>query len=180
MFSLRIDSHKKRFLLLLAAMVILAFASYKLAIKRSLLLSKQVSELSEKMQEKSAIENDILLVKNELKRYGSSKILPESGSHSFQELLLDKIADYCKNNQVLIAEMPSSETYTDNNIQIETSRIVLSGRYRELLSLINSLERRDQLGKVAHARFFTKINRKNRQTELYVEIYLQHITISRI
>lgn len=169
-------SQKKKFHILIIAILLLTIVGYNLAIKDTIMLSKECYQLQLKIKSIEIAPKKINLLKSELKKF--EVFIQENDSisiHSLRQKILDITANYCQNNTLTLIEFNQPITVEKNNFIIETNIITLQGGFHKLLLFVFNLEKKYSLGKVSSVKFSIFKDFKKNQDFLHATIYLQNI-----
>jgi len=104
-----------------------------------------------------------------------SCLLNNSDEGKFQEMILQKIAVYQENSDIVLKELPARHYYQENDFIVETNKIVLEGSFHSLIAIIHEMEKDFLFSKMAGISFETYKDNKKRKTKLQVAIYYQNI-----
>lgn len=155
--------------------ILLLFIVYKFGIKNSIEAISSYKQAQKQLAELSDAPLEINNLKQKLTKFDNSVNFLFNDSVSIQELMLDQIASYCNQNQILIKQFPKSETIEKGNYILETNYLVLEGSFQKLLLLLYNIEQKYRFGKISSARFYKELNQKTKAEELNVEIFIQNI-----
>ena len=160
---------------LLAGTLLLALVAWSFALKKTVVLAGDCEEMEAKAALAKSAPEQIVDLKVELS--GIDRVLGESyeNNEEFQQLLLDKVSDYCQRKKLVLKEFPQPEARLENDYLVETNRVVVEGRFESLLELVYELEQKERLGKVAGVQFLSKKELRTRKLQLTAAIYLQNI-----
>ena len=167
-------TYKQRNIGLLAVFVLAGWLVYSLALSKTI---EEANKCSQKIAELAKVENaDQRIAGLQADREAIDRVLGEENRVlDFQQALLEKVSDYCQDNKLVLREFPQPITETENNYLVETSMVVVEGRFDKLLTLVYELEQQDRLGKVAAVEFRTEKARRNQKAKLTAAIYVQNV-----
>lgn len=168
-------SHKHRFYLLLTGALVFLLISWKLAIKKTVVLKNQVKTIQEQLLAAENAPQKIATYTSKLQLVESKIGNSISLDKNINQALLEKVSDYCKQNNIKFYELPKAHTINDGPFIIETNKVVLEGNYIKLLKLLYQLETEKRYGKIISAGFESIKDLRTSRTQLYLTVYLQNI-----
>jgi len=168
-------SYKNKYKFLIAGILILFIISYQLAIKKTILLYSDCTELQLKLKTIDEAPESILKTKNKIKQVDGMISSGDSSGTNFREMLLEKAGDFCQENNISIKEFPASIEESKNDYNIETNVIVLEGSFQNLLKFTYNVEQKYKIGKVASVNFASKYDITAKKNKLTEKIYVQNI-----
>lgn len=167
-------TYKKKVRLLVAGFFIFLFISYFLSIKKTFRLKSRCSDFKEKLTYAEHAPAQILQFEKKLKEI-ENIIGINIKEFDFQELLYEKVSNYCQENGLILVEFPGTHSYEEQEYEVETNIVVVEGVFLKLLKLVYILEQKDNPGKVVSVKFATKMDYKTRKTRLNTSMYFQNI-----
>lgn len=96
-------------------------------------------------------------------------------SIDYQEMLLEYVSNYCKENDLLLNKMEDTHSYINGDYVIQTNIFTVEGRFLKLLKLVYNLEQNNQSGKIISLDFYSKEDLIQKRKRLYVTVYFQNI-----
>lgn len=114
--------------------------------------------------------------KSKMLEFAINKYLADSSRG--QEYLFEVIGSFCASNNLVIKEVPKTETQAESEFNIVTSRITIEGGFISLLKLLFYLEHQTDAGRVSSANFSVQKNNKRKRDVLLMTIYIQHMKIT--
>ncbi|MCD8413417.1 hypothetical protein [Tenacibaculum finnmarkense] len=151
------------------------FFIYNLAIKKTITAKKEYKVL---LQAKKELDNataeidylnkkkgdlDFFLKKHEISIYSS-----------FQQILLQKITNFSKKDNIEIIAFNKPHIFRENSTIIETYSFEVKGNFVTLLKLINHIEN-TRLGELFSVHFEKKKNYRTRKEYLKTMVYIKKI-----
>ena len=159
---------------LLALGIILLFFCYKFAIKNTINLKNNISELN---AQADAVRNAHIGIEDLInKKTSIENILGVNNveANESQQSFLTLINEFSKNNGVFVSELPQSENAQQGEYTIETNIIVLQGGFINLLKTVYHLEQHPEIGKIISTRYKSERNIKTNKLILKLTIYIQN------
>ena len=168
-------TYKKKNQLLLAAVLVIAYLIYVLAISKTTAafhdyknLQKNVELVKNAQVMANQLEKELLQIDS---RIGNNNI---NGLQT-EQALLELLSNYCKSNKATLREFPASTNFAQGDLLIETNKFVVEGDFSTLLKLVYLLEQKNKLGKVTSVRYQYKKDVITRNMALTATVYLQNI-----
>lgn len=168
-------TYRKKFLLLQIFFLLFALVVYKISVKKTIEVKKQLNSLNKQINDLNEAPQKILVLQQKLSHLNGAVEFFFYNQHSMQDFMLEKITKYCRSNHVLIKEYPKAIIQEKADYTLETNYLVFEGGFRDLLILLYHIEQKYKLGKVASARFYKTINSKTKIPKLYMELTIQNI-----
>lgn len=147
---------------------------YFLSIKKTVRLKSQCSDFREKLTFAEDAPVQILALEKRLAEI-ENLIGTNIREFDFQELLYEKVSNYCQEDGLILAGFPRTHSYREQEYEVETNIVIVEGMYLKLLKLLYTLEQKDRLGKVVSVKFATETDYRTRKTRLNTSIYFQNI-----
>jgi hypothetical protein len=167
-------TYRKKNRLLLITGALLLLLTYMLSIRKTIEISREVTELQSQFELSSEAPGKIAQLEKQLKEIdqtlGSG---PKAGE--VQQALLGFVTGYCQLENVTLREFPKAVYKEENDLVVETNMLTIEGDFIKLLKLVYLLEQEQKLGKISSVRFFLKKDTRTRTTALNACIYLQNI-----
>lgn len=174
--SIKNLTYKQKNYLLLIGTIVFLLVIYNASIKGTVEVYSSYSELNDKKEElENAPENLIKVEKRfaELKKgYGEHETYEDA---EYQELVLEKITEFCIENDLVLRSFPAPHIFGEQGFEIEINRVSVQGPFGDLLELTYHLERKYKLGRIASLHFEKRTDLKTKKRFLVVNIYMQNI-----
>lgn len=167
-------TYRQRVIVIHVAGLIMLYTAYQLSLKPTIELGRQKKEIQQQLAEvKNAPEQIAYFTKelNMLNTYMSDK---ESMKDN-HEALHEYISRYTERNQLVFAEYPGKHKLKANDLEIETSTVVVKGTFHKLLMLLYNLETKARFGKILSVSFYSHYNKQRKEKELYLKVYVRVI-----
>ena len=167
-------TYKQRNIGLLAVFVLAGWLVYSLALSKTIDMAGACANKEADLAKVANAPQRIAGLQAE--REAIDRVLGEENRVlDFQQALLEKVSDYCQDHKLVLREFPQPFTETENSYLVETSMVVVEGRFDKLLTLVYELEQQDRLGKVAAVEFRTEKPRRGQKAKLTASIYVQNV-----
>jgi hypothetical protein len=163
---------KKRWALLVFAIVLFGILSYQLAIKHTLEIGMKYLE---NRVHASGIDNKENIANSEILILNKYLNVFQSDSVIVRKNLLDSLNRLSNNYTCAITNFPISYTSIEYNNIILNSVFELEGSYFNLIKIIHSMENNQFYGKINASKFFVKEDLRTKKKSLFLQVYLQHI-----
>ncbi len=168
-------SYRNKFLFVVIAILVLSWLAWQMSFAPTLELSKTKSELTDKISEASNLQTylqQMQIEKAQLEAIlGSSDITPEE----MQLGIVSYVADIADDKSMKIEELYPLHLIKEQDCQIATQTIIVSGTYAELVRLCMAFEADFNLARLASVNYWTDTDPKTRKKKLYATYYLQNI-----
>ncbi len=172
------SSNKRKFYLLIVGVVILAFASYSLAISKTFEARSQYVDLSKKIEVAKSLSSDLEKWQS-LNTQLDGRLGGELVLSGFQENLLGSVGKFCSEKDLTLFDFSEPFEGNEGGYSIETIVLKIEGDYKPLLELVHHLETDFKGGKVASVSFFKEKNYRKNREELFLELYIQKVKIQK-
>lgn len=146
-----------------------------MSIRKTFGLKSQCNDFEEQLISASDAPNKITQLENKLNSINKTIGTNITSDLDFQELLLEKVSNYCNDNKLILKELPQTHIYKNRDYNIETNMVVVEGSFIKLLKLVYMLEQEFKLGKVISVKFESEKDLITKKIRLSASIYFQNI-----
>jgi Tfp pilus assembly protein PilO len=167
-----IQSNKAKFIAMIIVAVLFLPISWKLALKNTFDLHKQINEINKKHELFQNAPEQIAFVEKRL-NYLTQLIVNDSIVGGLQNRVLDEISTICKQKGLLLKEMPPMFRNLDNNYLVETINIQVAGSFNDLVELTYLLEQPTKHLNIVSVDFFVEENKRLKTKQLILSLYIQ-------
>ncbi len=170
-------TYQQKFKMVLAGFAVMFILSYLLAIKRTISLYFESRELQK-------IQIDWQQHPHQLKELKARKaqiqnqIQPAAQLTIAEEQLLEILLASAQEHGVTIRHFGRPISFEQQRMQINTYTCAISGKYHDLLRVIQQFESTFKAGKIASVQFKLEKDRKTRRQYLQASIQLQTVNFS--
>ncbi|MBL4568343.1 MAG: hypothetical protein JKY69_01295 [Flavobacteriaceae bacterium] len=165
--------HKNR--LLVIGFIVMLVVAYKLAIQKTVeSKSMLLSMTNEKELLRNASNSMSLLKQQDIYLDSLLKSYDISSNSSFQQVLLQKITRFSKENKLQIIAFNEPHTFVSNGTKLSTYAVEVKGYFIPLLQLVQFLEQQ-QLGELVSIHFEKKKNYRINRNFLTCKLLLQKV-----
>ncbi|MGB1217402.1 MAG: hypothetical protein ACPG5P_05975 [Saprospiraceae bacterium] len=131
---------------------------------------KGSQKYKERLRVSQGAMNRIPILEKQLKEWESLSI------HEYdRDLLIEKLSRFCKENDLLIRDFPSTDKDEQGGVLFYTNRIEVEGQFKDITRLIYMLEHRERLGTVVSTDFQKGKDRITKKNYLRGIITLRNI-----
>lgn len=165
-------SYKKKFIALLALMVMLGVTAYKRSFRITMDAAVVLDESREKLARVSNSQQKITNLTSEV-AYLDKLIGKEIANPNIvQQELLNNFQDYNKNTELV--KLEEIHKASDEYFNIYTNRLILTGAYGDLLNTTYNYEKKFEFSRVVSLRFYVEKEARTRKTRLFEQIIFQN------
>lgn len=162
-------NYKRNNIILLSGVVIVLILGWRLSFSKSLHAWSENKSLRGELRRSQGVMQEIAALKSQLGEGQEMQAFDENK-------LFEKVTSLANDNAVEIREMPNAKAYQEGGWKVQMNRILLTGEYFDLLSVVWHLEQdANAMGRVVSLRFSNEINRETREEELICTLYLLNI-----
>lgn len=161
--------------ILLAAILLVVFLCYQLAISNTLQLKKEYKNLlAEQALLENAPEKVALLIKKQV-YYDSILNKMNLGNTSIENNLLRVINIEAEKNKLKLIDFNDPHISEVDGNQLNTFDFILEGEFISLIKTIYVLEQENTFGEVVHLHFEKKKNYRTNKSYLEARVFVQNV-----
>jgi len=164
-------SYKNKYYLLLVAIPILLFGSWKLSISRTVETQKEYQVLKSNHQRYSDPDRILIGLQQELSSIREGDV-PDP--QLLDQQLMEEVSKKAGPLKIQLEAFPETHSYRSDNYQVQTFRLRFSGRYTNLLKFIHYSEHEIKSCSMVSVAFERKVHRKTGE-RLYADLYFQSV-----
>lgn len=168
-------TYKKKVILLLVGSFLFVLIAYRLSIEQTFELKGECKLAEQKIALAQNASEKIQVYQKKLRILDQKIGTNISSGIDFQDLLLEEVSAYCKENKLVFRDMQLTHQFEKGNYQIETNFFSVEGTFVPLLKLVYNLETNYNTGQIASVRFESKKDLKTKRRRLFVHVYYQNI-----
>lgn len=169
---MRINSKNK---LLFLSIAILLFASYKLAIDKTLMLKQEHERLGEQVEQFKDIPKKLSLLSQKEKHYDSILGKMDLVDTSIQNNLLRTINQEAEKRNIQVMDFNQPHQYQMGENNLYTYSFNLSGNYADILKVVHTIEQKGNFGEIVHIDFQKKKNYRTNKYSLAATVFVQQV-----
>ncbi len=169
-------SYKHKTWLLYILLILLVYLLHQKVFSGTVALINNTSEFAQKMELSGSNSfSSTAELKAELEQYNTVSVISSDTANPANEVL-NFVSAKAEAHQVTIESFEPATTFELNNYQINNFPVRLSGDFISLLTVIDLMETKLQIARIASLRFYTVEKNNANETKLYAELSLQYIT----
>jgi len=161
--------------LLFLGILILLFASYKLALDKTFLIKKEHQRLSSQVEQFKDIPKKLSILSQKDRHYDSILGKMDLVDTSIQNNLLRTINQEANKNNIKVMDFNQPHIYQMGENNLHTYSFNLNGNYTDILKVIHTLEQRGSFGEVIHMEFEKKKNYRTNKYSLGATVFVQQV-----
>lgn len=171
-------SWKKKNLALLIGWPVALVILWMLVFQQTFDLFLQNLDLKEKIEKAATAPKKVQEINKKLAWIDSKISSYLSDSVKNRETILHQVSNFCTKERVILKEFPQIALSTEEDMEIETNKIVTEGNFRNQLFLLHDLEYIKKTGRPASVQFLKYFDTRDKREVLNMVIYLQNVKIS--
>jgi hypothetical protein len=169
-------SNKQKFRIIVPAIVVLVWVSYQFSLSKTIDLWKECNRLEQQQALIKEIPEQLPVLTEKVKQL--EKILGNSDSGDFSNLILEQVNTLCQKNDVMLTEIPEKHVFNGKDLIVETLAINLEGSFSDQLSIFSELEKGEAKARLRSLRLQSIINQSTGERKLQSTLFLQSIKLS--
>ena len=168
-------TNRHKFHLLIVSMIIFFIIIYKFSVEKTITIIRDTNRIETQIDSVNYRLNKLRVLEDTLS-YFNKTINEQRHSQQPREYLLKITGDYCgKYNKMSVQYLPEEVRFNNSNYTTVLNDIIISGRFKELIDLLYTLERDKRVGSIESVTLYKEERfRSNR------EILLMKITVKSI
>lgn len=164
-------TYKQKFFAVILIFVLLGLATYKKTYKQLFSANTELRHVEQKLSTAQGSYDQVIYLKNEL-NYLDAIIGGNNKAEDVQQQLLDFIIK--SNIEVNVITISDVHIFEENEFNIVTNQIELSGNYEDLVSLLYKIEKEFNNSRVSNIEFYSKKNYRTNTKKLFLKITLHN------
>lgn len=165
-------TYPKKVYAITAGFVLVLLLAYGIVFSRTLALFKDVKQKQEKLAWLKEKEKEIPVLQSQMALL--DKAYSASDSSSIRDQLTAFISDFAEQHDCVVTEIPEKAFYASSELNIQTNKFVIRGRYHQLLQLLHAVENDyNYTAKVVSVKFYSVKDLQTKQTQLYLAMITQ-------
>jgi hypothetical protein len=165
-------SYHKKIYAITGGFVLIMLLAYVIVFSRTFSLFKETKQKQEKLAWLKEKEKEIPLLQSQMALL--DKAYNSSDSSSIRDQLTAFISDFAEQHDCMVTAIPEKSFYASSQLNVQTNKFVIKGRYHELLQLLNAVETNyNYTAKVVSAKYYSVKDLQTKQTNLYLAMITQ-------
>jgi hypothetical protein len=165
-------SYPKKIYAITGGFVLIMLLAYVIVFSRTFSLFKETKQKQEKLAWLKEKEKEIPLLQSQMALL--DKAYNSSDSSSIRDQLTAFISDFAEQHDCMVTAIPEKSFYASSQLNVQTNKFVIKGRYHELLQLLNAVETNyNYTAKVVSAKYYSVKDLQTKQTNLYLAMITQ-------
>lgn len=169
---MKIDNRNK---LLFLGIVILLFASYQLAMNKTILLINESQRLEAQVEQFKDIPNKLAILNQKDTYYDSILGKMDLVDTSIQNNLLRTINQEASQNNIKVMDFNQPHLYQMGENTLHTYSFNLNGKYTDILKVIHTIEQKGNFGEIVHVDFQKNKNYRTNKYNLSATVFVQQV-----
>jgi len=165
-------TYKRKCLTLFIGMILFFFIGYKLSFSDTLDLIDQISEKQTKLEWFMQKEKELPVLKATLAEL--ERVYSKNDSIAIRDKLTAYISSFADDHGCLVTDIPINSIFSNKDLTVQTNAFTIKGEFKELLKLLNGLERDFRyVAKIMSGRFYSTKDNSTRRVELFLTVITQ-------
>jgi 5-methylcytosine-specific restriction endonuclease McrBC GTP-binding regulatory subunit McrB len=165
-------SYPKKIYAITGGFIIIMLLAYVIVFSRTFALFKETKQKTEKLAWLKEKEKEIPLLQSQMALL--DKAYNSSDSSSIRDQLTAFISDFAEQHECMVTAIPEKSLYASSQLNVQTNKFVIRGKYNQLLQLLNAVETNyNYTAKVVSAKYYSVKDLQTKQTNLYLAMITQ-------
>ncbi len=165
-------TYPKKIYLITGGFFVFLLLIYNLIFSKTFTLFRDTKTKSEKLVWLKEKEKEIPMLQAQMALL--DKAYNASDSSSIRDQLTAFISDFAESNECMVTEIPAKSFYSSTNLNVQTNKFVVNGNFKNLLLLLNAVEKEyNYSAKVVSAKFYSIKDLQTKRTNLFLAIVTQ-------
>jgi len=169
---MKIDKRNK---ILFTGIALLLFASYQLAINKTVLLGKESKRLGMEVEKFKDIPSKLAILNQKNAHYDSILGKMDLVDTSIQNNLLRTINQEAVKTNTKVMEFKQPHLYQVGENSLLTYSFNLDGDYKNILRVVHTIEQKGNFGEIVHVDFQKKKDYRTNRYNLGATIFVQQV-----
>lgn len=161
--------------LLFLGIIAMLFASYYLAINKTLLLRNEAQRLTVQVEQFKDIPNKLAILSQKDVHYDSILGKMDLVDTSVQNNLLRTINQEATKNNIKVMDFNQPHLYEMGENSLHTYSFKLDGNYTDILKVVHTIEQKGNFGEIVHMDFQKKKNYRTNKYSLGATVFVQQV-----
>jgi hypothetical protein len=168
LFSLK--SYKQQTIVLSTALVVVLLVIFQVSIRRTISVFANYRSNAAKISMAANAPARIASLQKRLANTQETSMQPYN-----RERLLEKVTDFCRENNLLIRSFPEGLVANQNENKVVSNQIEVEGGYKDMVRLAYLLEMEEKQGSISSLKFYLYKDRVAKRTVLRNLIVLRNL-----
>lgn len=165
-------TYSKKVYAITVGFVVIMVLAYAIVFSKTVSLFKETKIKKEKLVWLKEKEKEIPLLQSQMALL--DKAYNSSDSSSIRDQLTAFISDFAEQHECVVTEIPEKSFYSSSQLNIQTNKFVIKGKYNQLLQLLNAVEiNYNYTAKVVSVKYYSIKDLQTKQTNLYLAMITQ-------
>lgn len=157
---------------IIGGFVLFMLFAYNIVFSKTIQLYKDTKIKQEKLTWLKEKEKEIPLLQSQMNLLDKAYNSPDSSS--IRDQLTAFISDFAEQHECVVTEIPQKSFYSSSQLNVQTNKFVIRGKFQQLLQLLNVVESHyNYTAKVVSVKFYTIKDLQTKQTNLYLSLITQ-------
>ena len=165
-------TYSKKVYTILGGFLLFMLLAYNIVFSKTIILFKENKIKQEKLIWLKEKEKEIPLLQSQMELL--DKAYNSSDSSSIRDQLTAFISDFSESHGCTVTEIPEKSFYSSSQLNVQTNKFVVKGKFHQLLQLLNAVETNyNYTAKVVSAKYYSVKDLQTKQTNLYLSLITQ-------
>lgn len=165
-------TYPKKIYAIVAGFVLIMLLAYLIVFSKTIALFKDTKVKQEKLTWLKEKEKEIPLLQSQMALL--DKAYNSGDSSSIRDQLTAFISDFAEQHECVVTEIPQKTLYASSELNIQTNKFVVRGKYHQLLQLLDAVETNyNYTAKVVSVKYYSTKDLQTKQTNLYLAMITQ-------
>ncbi|MEX0274115.1 MAG: hypothetical protein AB3N16_07040 [Flavobacteriaceae bacterium] len=161
--------------LLLVGVLLLAFASYKLALEKTLMLKNETQRLTTQVEQFKDVPNKLAMLNQKNDHFDSVLGGMDMVDTSVQNNLLRTLNQESSRHKVSVIDFNKPHVYQLGDNELNTYSFKIQGDFVNVLKVLHLLENKGNFGEIIHVGLEKKKDYRTKVQRLEAEVLLQMV-----
>lgn len=165
-------TYRKKVYTIVGGFVLFLLMAYQFAFSKTISLFKETKLKHKKLAWLKEKEKEIPVLQSQMALL--NKAYNTSDSSSIRDQLTAFISDFAEQNNCVVTEIPKKSFYSSSQLNVQTNKFVIKGKYHQLLQLLNAVEiNYNYTAKVVSVKYYSIKDIQAKHTNLYLSLITQ-------
>ena len=165
-------SYNQKCTLLLVMMCLFLYLGYQFSFSDTFVLKGEIKEKENKLTWLKEKEKELPVLRAKMEEF--EKAYSKNDSSAVRDKLTAYISEFAEQNACLVTEIPTNSSFKNDNLNVQTNTFTIRGDFKDLLSLLYTLENDYKyIAKIMSAQFHAIKDLQAKKKNLYLTIITQ-------